>query len=430
MTRPARTLVLAAALALAAAPVGAQVADVAPARGWIGVSFDIKTTVDGSRARTVSLITDVMEGSPAAEAGIRPGDVLISINGRDWTEEYMGTAKALRVGDPVRLVVERGGRRQEIRLTAATRPASVVVAPDVMELRLTLPDDSIVERLYRAMDSLRLRITEDEGLRYPLTGVHVTVDSMVRGMGQERVVRLRRPFPEPSVVIAPFDAPLPEAPLGILGSEARAPFAFSFFRTAAADSLQAEMEALNEEIRSLRSRQVTRGRELEQAAAGDKGRIQRGEAELARIAEQLARMSERADGLRKAMEELAQREARGERSLAFTWSAGERPGEVVEVRPTLPYVLGQNRVAGAEVVDLRPELAEYFQVEGGVLVVDVVQGTPAGAAGIQPGDVLTHVDGAPLRSIADLRRWLTRPVPELPVTLVRKGRTVQVLLRR
>jgi hypothetical protein len=40
------------------------------------------------------------------------------------------------------------------------------------------------------------------------------------------------------------------------------------------------------------------------------------------------------------------------------------------------------------------------------------------------------VDGAPLRSIADLRRGLVRPVPELPVTLVRKGRTVQVLLRR
>ncbi len=424
MTRPARTLLLSAALALTAAPLGAQVADVAPARGWIGVSFDIKTTVDGSRVRTVSQITEVMEGSPAAEAGIRPGDVLIYINGRDWTEEYMGVTRSLRVGDPVRLVVERSGRRQEIRVTAATRPASVVVAPDVMELSLTLPDDSIVERLYWAMDSLRLRISEDEGLRYPLTGVHVTVDSMVRSMGPERMLRLRRP------VIVPFDAPLPDSPPGLLGSEVRAPFAFSFFRSAAIDSLQSEMEALNEGIRSLRSRQVTRGRQLAQAAAGGKGRIQRGDAELARINEQLARLGERADGLRKAMEELARREASGERGLAFTWSAGERPWEVVELRPTAPYVLGQNRVAGAEVVDLRPELAAYFQVEGGVLVVEVVQGTPAGAAGIQPGDVLTHVDGAPLRSIADLRRGLTRPVPELPVTVVRKGQTLQVLLRR
>ena len=119
-----------------------------------------------------------------------------------------------------------------------------------------------------------------------------------------------------------------------------------------------------------------------------------------------------------------------ERGIPFSWSAGEQPAQVFEFRPTVPYVLGENRAAGAEVVDLRPELAEYFGVDGGVLVVDVAEGTPAARAGIQPGDVLTHVDGAPLVSIADLRRGLTRTAGDLPLTLIRKGRTLQVHLGR
>jgi len=365
MTRRLRSLVLAVAAALSVSPLAAQVAVAPPPppepRGWIGVSYETTKTQEGLRIRAVSQVLDVREGSPAAGAGIRPGDILVEINGRSWEEQFEKGAPPLRPGDAVRLVVEREGRRWEIRLVAGVRP------PEHLErgsLKVTVMPDSIVERLYLAMDSLRIRIVEDEGLRYHIADLQIAADSMMEGMMEgltrERVVRLRRVGPGRTVTISPFTAPAPPGPPDALTPRAPLPFGFWFV----ADSLRDSLKIMTEQ------------------------------------------------------------------GIPFSWSAGERPAEIFEYRPTVPYVLGENRAAGAEVVDLRPELAEYFGVDGGVLVVDVAPGTPAARAGIQPGDVLTHVDGAPLLSIADLRRGLIRTVGNLPLTLIRKGRTLQVQLGR
>jgi membrane-associated protease RseP (regulator of RpoE activity) len=101
-----------------------------------------------------------------------------------------------------------------------------------------------------------------------------------------------------------------------------------------------------------------------------------------------------------------------------------------EFRPLTPYLLGRNIVAGAEVVDLRPELAEYFNVAGGVLVVDVAPGTPAAISGILPGDVITRVDQVGVRSVEDLRFGVSQAGETLPITLIRRETSIQVLLRR
>jgi S1-C subfamily serine protease len=99
-------------------------------------------------------------------------------------------------------------------------------------------------------------------------------------------------------------------------------------------------------------------------------------------------------------------------------------------RPLTPYLLGSNRVAGAELVDLRPGLAEYFRVEAGVLVVDVAPGTPMATAGIQPGDVIVNLDRVPVRTVDALRMGISRADDTLSVTLIRRGSSVEVLLRR
>jgi membrane-associated protease RseP (regulator of RpoE activity) len=102
----------------------------------------------------------------------------------------------------------------------------------------------------------------------------------------------------------------------------------------------------------------------------------------------------------------------------------------VTLRPLAPYALGRNRAAGAEVVELKPELAAYFDVRGGVLVVEVAPGTPAARAGLRPGDVLTRVGGVDVASMAHVRAGLARPRDSLPVRLVRKGTEMEVVLRR
>ncbi len=73
---------------------------------------------------------------------------------------------------------------------------------------------------------------------------------------------------------------------------------------------------------------------------------------------------------------------------------GDRPAAVVGLRA----------VAGAEFRNLDPGLARYFGVEGGLLVLEVAEGTPARAAGLEPGDVVKTVQDTPVRTVADLRR--------------------------
>jgi S1-C subfamily serine protease len=43
---------------------------------------------------------------------------------------------------------------------------------------------------------------------------------------------------------------------------------------------------------------------------------------------------------------------------------------------------------------------------GGVVVVDVVPGSPADSAGLEPGDVITQIDGRPIRTSADVQAVL------------------------
>jgi membrane-associated protease RseP (regulator of RpoE activity) len=115
----------------------------------------------------------------------------------------------------------------------------------------------------------------------------------------------------------------------------------------------------------------------------------------------------------------------GERARPVGSSSAE-PGRVA-----VPHIVGQNRVAGAAVILLNPELAAYFEVDGGLLITDVTPGTPAEDAGILPGDVLTGVDGAAVASLADLRRVMSSPEPDrLVISLVRRGDPIDVVLPR
>ena len=437
-----RTLGLVAVLTalLTAAPAGAQQGwVVAPAqRGWIGVSFEIQTTQqDGRTVETVTRITDVMHGSPAHAAGIRTGDVLLTANGREWAEGFADIIQGLRPGDPLRLVLNRDGRRVTVDLKAGARPAEALSLPS---WTVTVTADSMVDRLYKAMDSLRLRITEDEGMFRIATG-RMLADSTVWNTrdGNRLLVRLREGEPGRVVTLEPFALPgggnsavtLHRTP-GV--SEVRAPFGFYVFRGPTHDSLRAVMNELNQDIRELRSQQAARVRELARTASGQAARIDTNDPQLRRLEAELTARGREAEELRRAMEVAARREARDQERIAVMRVRGDDPptaeAEVVGLRPLAPYVLGANRAAGAEVVDLQPELAEYFQVEGGVLVVDVSPNTPAAVAGIQPGDVLTRIGGEPVRSISDLRRGMAVAGHELPVVLVRKGRSLQVLLRR
>ena len=84
---------------------------------------------------------------------------------------------------------------------------------------------------------------------------------------------------------------------------------------------------------------------------------------------------------------------------------------------------------GVEIQEVTSELADSFDLDTteGVLVAGVLRGGPADEAGIQPGDVLTHVDGEP---VADVREALDaianlQPGDEATLRLIREGERLE-----
>lgn len=64
---------------------------------------------------------------------------------------------------------------------------------------------------------------------------------------------------------------------------------------------------------------------------------------------------------------------------------------------------------GVRAVDLTPTAAELMSVKGGAQLTMVQDGSPAAAAGLEKGDVITSVDGQPIGDASDLvvalRQW-------------------------
>ena len=107
----------------------------------------------------------VLPGTPAERAGIRIGDQLLEIDGRDahgWTDD--DAVKLLRgpVGTPIRLKVRRVGvdqpmsftiNREEIHVRSV--PYAYMAAPGVGYVDLTIFSQSSTQELKAAIDSLR-----------------------------------------------------------------------------------------------------------------------------------------------------------------------------------------------------------------------------------------------------------------------------------
>jgi predicted metalloprotease with PDZ domain len=117
---------------------------------------------------------------------------------------------------------------------------------------------------------------------------------------------------------------------------------------------------------------------------------------------------------------------------AASISAARATAQVTEelVRPLAPFIVGANRVAGAEVRALNAGLSAYFEVETGVLVTNVAPGTPAADAGLRPGDVIQRVDGREVSQVEGVREALADPrVQTHRLDVVRRGESLTLSLR-
>ncbi len=104
-------------------------------RGWIGVeprplnaelaeSFGIvKDKTTGALPKGV-LIHGVLQNSPAAKAGIQPGDLVMQVAGQSVSDvpEMLSSVAALKPGEVASLSILRNGKNLELRVTPGTRP--------------------------------------------------------------------------------------------------------------------------------------------------------------------------------------------------------------------------------------------------------------------------------------------------------------------
>ncbi|PAX07421.1 Do family serine endopeptidase [Sphingomonas lenta] len=103
-------------------------------RGYLGVSLqpidaDLAAALGIQRGRG-ELIARVEPGEPGARAGLRPGDVVTRVNGREVTPDATLSYLVASVppGSPVRLDVLRDGRPVTVTATAGTRPSQEQLA--------------------------------------------------------------------------------------------------------------------------------------------------------------------------------------------------------------------------------------------------------------------------------------------------------------
>ena len=89
---------------------------------------------------------------------------------------------------------------------------------------------------------------------------------------------------------------------------------------------------------------------------------------------------------------------------------------------------GQNPFNGATVINLSPAAADQLGLDpfsGVGVVVTGVSGGYAARLGLQPGDFIREVNGAPISTVASLAAALATPAQTWSITIERNGQTIR-----
>jgi serine protease Do len=99
-------------------------------RAWIGVSYqeltpELASTFGVQRTRG-ALVNELVPNGPAAKAGIRSGDILLEIEGREVREgrDLLRAVLQYPVGQALSVIVLRDGQQKKLSVVTAERPDS------------------------------------------------------------------------------------------------------------------------------------------------------------------------------------------------------------------------------------------------------------------------------------------------------------------
>jgi serine protease Do len=112
---------------LARAVMEGLVRDGKVTRGWLGVSIQPLThemaSALGLPGRKGALVSDVLDGGPAEKAGVKRGDVITAVNGKEVADanDLMNKVALLQPGTKARLTVWRDGKQATLEARISKR---------------------------------------------------------------------------------------------------------------------------------------------------------------------------------------------------------------------------------------------------------------------------------------------------------------------
>jgi membrane-associated protease RseP (regulator of RpoE activity) len=122
----------------------------------------------------------------------------------------------------------------------------------------------------------------------------------------------------------------------------------------------------------------------------------------------------------------------------LTVEMGERPRSRRRVygRPwddlrAFAFSFGRRAYLGVELAELNPDLGSYFDVKEGVLVIEVIEDSPADKAGLRAGDVIVAIDGETVRdpeAVFEILREY-REGDRVEIEIVRHGKRQKIEAR-
>ena len=394
-------------------------------RGWIGVGVDItvREVTRGSATLEVRVVRTV-DGGPAAVVGVVPGDVIRTIDGELITiERWQRFTQNLRPGVNLRLALDRAGRSREVRLTTARRPS---LSP--VPVGLTAYLDSV-------RTSFRTQLESGRGVwasRDYVTGLIAggSVEEVSTRILDEARQNAR------SYVFRPGSNVDILAPSGqganrysvVWNTNAALPFEFLMLQSPEADSVKTAIIRLRGALTAVTEATRVREQEIRAIVEPTATRLGDSDAQLISLRLDNERVHEDLERLAIRLAEIgsSEREARIQ-------VAGIGAEIAARIRPLTARVVGRSFVGGAQFTDLNPQLGEYFGTDHGVLVIQVLSGTPCDEAGLLPGDVVTHVGGVEIDSVEGFRTVLNQVFGrrrQAELTLMRRGERVAATLSR
>ncbi|MGH8431135.1 MAG: PDZ domain-containing protein, partial [Solimonas sp.] len=153
-------------------------------RGWVGVSYqsvtdDIADSFGLDRARGV-LVANVVADGPAAKAGIKRNDIILSFAGQDVLDlrRFPRLVANARVGSTVDIVVWRGGKEVPLKLRIGEQEEAekqnVAAQGGKKPAEGDQPVVSTVEQLGLTLQKVTDQLREKYGLSDQVKGVVIT----------------------------------------------------------------------------------------------------------------------------------------------------------------------------------------------------------------------------------------------------------------